>query len=65
MSSYLCRIADQIERMHWLKIATGIDLPLPWSVVLTSSQERERVEIHDFMANLKNYLMLDSSPVDQ
>ncbi|WP_170952195.1 hypothetical protein [Synechococcus sp. UW69] len=51
--------------MHWLKIATGIDLPLPWSVVLSSSQERERVEIHDFMANLKNYLMLDSSPVDQ
>ena len=65
MSSNSCRMVDHIERMHWLKIATGIDLPLPWSVVFTSSQERERVEIHDFMANLKNYLMLDSSPVDQ
>ena len=65
MSSDLYRLVDQIERMHCLKIATGIDLPLPWRVVLTSLQERERVEIHDSMANLKNHLMLDSSLVDQ
>nr|WP_170951209.1 hypothetical protein [Synechococcus sp. UW106] len=57
-------MADQIERMHWLRIATGIDLPLQWRVVLTSSQERERVEIHDSMVKLKNHLMLDSSLVD-
>ena len=63
MSSYLCRIADQIEQMYWLRIAACIDLPLQWRVVLTSSQERERVEIHDFMANLKNHLILDSSLV--